>query len=295
MRDIARTTIGPVLPAVLAAVALLAPHVAAQDTPPELNEGVELVRARDWDAAADWFYSFARQYPGHAEARRQQGFVEIHRRGGDLVRARQYLEAAVRAEPDHPIGLILLGRVCAIECDTACAARTFDRMIELGPGERDPMRSGAVHLARFNRGLLHADAGEADAAREQFELVLKREPLHAFAAFEIGLLERQAGNLEAAIERFRTAERNLNRWAPLEIWAIPQERYSYARDDVKYELARALVAAGTPEDARRLLEPLVELARARNSSRQVTQKKSERALIEGDIEPGFENALFAWG
>lgn len=295
MIEFARPTMGRILPCAFLVLALSASHLVAQDAPPELTPGMDLIRDRDWDAAADWFYSFTRENPGHAEARRQQGFVELHRRDGDLVRARQYLDAAVSAEPDHPIGLMLLGRVCVISEDTQCAVRSFDRIIELGPGERDPMRSGAVHLARFNRGLLHAEAGEADEAREKFEAVLRREPVHAYASFEMGLIEKEAGNLEAALERFQTAYRNLNRWTALEIWAIPQGRYSYARDDVSYELARALVASGRAEEARPLLQPLVDLARARNSSRQVTQKKSERSLLECDIEPRFENSLYAWG
>jgi tetratricopeptide (TPR) repeat protein len=277
------------------AAAAGAPAAIAAEEYRELQPGLDLIVARDWDEAEDWFYAFTRENPQHAEGRRKQTYVELHRPGGDIVKARKYVEAAVSLEPDEPIGLMLLGRTCVIAGDDERAASAFDALIGGGEGERDPIRSNAVHLARFSRGLMHLQAGELDDARAMFERVLRREPQHAFAAFELGLMERDAGNVEAAVERFRQAEQGLYRWAPLEIWAYPQDRYTYIRDDVRFELARTLVAGGKPDEARPLLEPLVELSRARNGSQTTAARKSERALIEIPRAPRFEDALFGWG
>jgi len=274
----------------------LTPWVVAQETAaseyPELHEGERLIRARDWKAAEKWFYSFTRAHSQHAESKRKLAYVELHRPGGDVVRTVQYLEAAQRIEPAHPVGLLLLGRAYQVSGKLDLARGIYDELIALAETDRGRMLDHAAHLARFNRALIALHDDDFELAVSSFEAVLKREPLHAFAVFELAKIALRAGDDERAVELLQKADRSLRMWAPLEVWSYPQGRYSYAMDNVCFELGKALLALGRPEEARPWLEPLVELTWSRSESSHTVPRSAERSPLEGPVDVSFVNAPY---
>ncbi len=280
----------------LLAMLLVVPAALAQSPGlaefPELKEGEQLIRARKWREAEDWFYEFARANEQHAEARRKLAYVELHSPGGDLVRARQYLEAARSLEPEDPVGLMLLGRTYQIGRDYDKARTTYEKIMTLADAKRDRVADNAGHLARFNSALIALRDGDTDGAKSLFEAVLEREPNHAYALLELARISSKEGGGEETIALLEKADRSLRMWAPLEVWPYPQGRYSYAKDNVCYEMGKALVKAGRAQEARAWLEPLIGLARSRSDSKKVERKPGDRTPLEGPVDDSFVNASF---
>lgn len=290
--DAARTHAGRIVGALLAFSIVFLPSVAIGQRAsehPELAVGEGLMSKRLWDDAEDWFYDFVKEHPGHAEALRKLGLVELRRPGGDVVRAKQYLERARRAEPESAIGLFLVAKAYEASGETDKAVEFYQQLVDMGPGKDDPLRAAAVHVARFNRAL-HAElAGDADTARELFRAVLGREPQHAYATYELGLIERHAKNLDLAQEWLGKAVRNVNLWAPMESWPYPQTRYGYIRENAAYELALTQLEAGKPAEAKETLAPVLQTVMQRSKTRRRHLKPPPKAPLEGDADLRFEN------
>lgn len=261
---------------------------------PELAEVDQMIASRQWDDAEDWIYKFVKNNAGHAEALRRAGYLQLVRPKGDVVRAMQYLEKANKLEADNPVGQILLAKVLEADGEKDRALAIYDALIEKGAGYREPSRRTALHLARFNRALYAAKSDELDRARELLLEVLKAEPQNAYACYELGLIAAKQDDPDEAIARLKKAESNLNLWAPSETWPYPQGRYSYVRDNVRYELGRQLLAKGEVEAAKEKLESVVDLCRLRAKSER-RENSAMKTIGHGKVDLRFENAPFFYG
>ncbi len=280
--------------AVLAAWAAPA-VVAAPKAPPEdplLADGIRLIRDQKWKEAEDWFWKFLKKHPDHAEAMRKYGFVELRRPGGDAVRAREFLEKADRLEPNNPVGMFLLAKACEATRDWRCARETYDRLIELGPGKDDPVRAGAVHLARFNRALIAIRDEDWETAEKLLGVVLQREPNHAYAWYERAGIAAAKGQTDRALELYEKTREMLNRWAPSEAWTYPQSRYSYIRENTALELARLYLAKGEPAKAEEILRPVVDFVRLRAKAGRQSTNPAPKTPLQGEADARFENAPY---
>ncbi len=293
-RNLLRTL--PLLCALVLPVAGIVPvAVAAPKAPPEdpaLAEGIRLIRDQKWKEAEKWFWNFLKEHPDHAEAMRKYGFIELRRPGGDAVRAREFLEKADRREPDNPVGLFLLAKACEATGDWAAARRTYDRLIELGPGKDDPVRAGAVHLARFNRALVAIRDRDWATAEKLLDQVLQRDPRHAYAWYEKAGIAAEQGKADRALELYEKTREMLERWAPSEAWTYPQSRYSYIRENTALELAKLYLARGEAEKARQVLSPVVDLVRLRARAGRQNTDTSPKTPLQGEADRRFENAPF---
>jgi tetratricopeptide (TPR) repeat protein len=63
--------------------------------------------------------------------------------------------------------------------------------------------------ARLELGILYAEHGYSDNAREEFEKVLKNDPENAFALNNLGNIHFLDDNYQAALEKYREAEAEL--------------------------------------------------------------------------------------
>lgn len=260
---------------------------------PELENGLKYIQAGEWNKAEEWFYDFVKVHPDHAEAWRTLALVELRRPGGDGVRASNYIDEAMALEPNHAIGLFLKGKAAEVNGHLDKAARTYDRLIELGPGKDDPPRAAAVHLARFASGLLAAKAGNHEKARDLFKIVLGREPQHAFATYEMGLIEMAEGNTDEAITWLQKTLDNMNLWAPTESWPYPGARYGYVRENARVELAKLLLEKGEAARALEVVEPACFMANSRNeAARRATQLDVQPSPLQGKPDIRFEDAPY---
>ncbi len=277
--------LGGIAPAVLAA-----PKAPPED--PALADGIQLIRDQKWKDAEKWFWKFLKEHPDHAEAMRKYGFVELRRPGGDAVRAREFLEKADRREPGNPVGMFLLAKAYEATGEWKLARETYDRLIELGPGKDDPVRAGAVHLARFNRALIAIRDQDWETAEKLLDVVLRRDPRHAYAWYEKAGIAAARGDTEKALELYRKTREMLNRWAPSEAWTYPQSRYSYIRENTALELAKLYLAKGDAAKAEEVLRPVVDLVRLRAKAGRQQTDTSPKTPLQGEADRRFENAPY---
>lgn len=107
--------------------------------------------------------------PVSTQARRLLGSLLGSR--GQLAEARELLEVALMAEPDHPEALTDLGNVCRSSGRAADAVAHYRRAIALDPNAR---------TARFNLAVMRGQAGERAAAIDDLGTLLEA-PAHADA------------------------------------------------------------------------------------------------------------------
>ncbi len=261
-------------------------------TYPELAEGDALMASRKWKEAEDWYYDFIKANPRHATALLRIALVELRQPGGDEVKAKGYLDRVIDIENDNPIALFLLGKSFEAMDEQKKADGYYDRLITMGPGRNDPTRAGAVHLARFNRGLSAALEGDNEKAKDLLGQVLQREPQQTYATYELGLVAVDEGNNDKAIEWLQKAVRNTTLWAPREAWPYPQSRYGYVIENSKFELARALLAKGDAKQAAELLKPLYERAQRATKAKRGQGRPKAKAPLEGKADTRYKNAPF---
>lgn len=280
---------------IAALLAVLAAPCAIAQTGAPLTEGEKLIARQDWEAAEDHFYDLVQANPQNAEYLRKLGFVELRRPGGDAVRARQYLERANAVEPQEPVGLFLLAKAYEVSEMKDQAKSTYDKLIEIGPGRDNPTQAGAVHLARFARGLIALQDGDLERARPLFDEVLIREKNNGYVLYERALLVAASGSAEEAVAAFEAAQKGLDSWSPTETWPYPQGRYAYVRENVRFELGKYLVAAGRPGDALPVLEPVVAQVKLRDGAAKRPVQPPPRSPLQGDTDARFESAPFYYG
>jgi tetratricopeptide (TPR) repeat protein len=119
--------------------------------------------------------------------------LQEHQRGRLAEAARRYRDV-LRAQPDHPDALHLLGVVAHQQGDHRQAAECIGRAVTLSPG------NAAYHanLAEAYRAL-----GNLDRAAECCRTALRLQPRSAEAANNLGLVLLAQGKIDEAIVQFR--------------------------------------------------------------------------------------------
>lgn len=142
----------------------------------------------------------------------------------------------------------------------------FNRILE-DPGSDFDRDTAALYAAMI---ALHN--GDADAARERLEAVTQSEfePLAQQARYALGAVYLERGQLDAALEHYRT---------------LAAEE-SYLALGAELETARILALQGKRDEAREILEGIVERAEAEEAAPE--DGEGEVESIDGDdlTEPG---------
>jgi putative PEP-CTERM system TPR-repeat lipoprotein len=131
-----------------------------------------------------------RQRP--SDGRLGAALVMLHIQRGQALEAVGVAEALLRASKQAAPAYNLLGVAKAAANDHKGARAAYEKALSLDP---------KLDAARLNLGKLETADGHADAARQQFALLIKRNPRHSQAQFELARTDAAAGNLGAAIER----------------------------------------------------------------------------------------------
>ncbi|SEE46610.1 tetratricopeptide repeat protein [Pseudomonas anguilliseptica] len=100
---------------------------------------------------------------------------------GDYTRTRNSCRGVLKELPDDPEALSLLGDAALASHDAAVACKTFDRLLELDPGN-------AQHALKLGKAYLQIQDWVAAAAA--FKQVLELEPEHGEAAQSLVLVEQ---------------------------------------------------------------------------------------------------------
>lgn len=122
---------------------------------------------------------------------RARAFAQI----GDYTRAEQYIDAARLSGADADQMLPLLLEVCIKDKRYRSAVQHTQDYLRKRP---------RAYRVRFMLATLHVGLAEADAARREFERVLREEPNHAAAHYMLALVLRDdLGHLGEADRHFR--------------------------------------------------------------------------------------------
>ena len=117
-----------------------------------------------------------------------QHAVALHR-AGQRAQAEAAYHRVLRAVPEHPDAWHMLGVLALAEGNPREALKRIRRAVAAG------LDTSPVHC---NLGAALAAAGETDAAREQYERLLRRWPNMIDAWYNLAKLEHRTGRLEAA-------------------------------------------------------------------------------------------------
>ena len=153
-----------------------------------------LLRAKDKAAAFAVLEKIVKPYPQLAEthiALAQSAFANT-----DLVRARAEAELGLAAAPSSEIAVLTLAQVIADKKESAQVLQTF---LTRYPANRD------VRLA-YGRMLI--EQRQYDAARTEFNTLLKSQPEDLTTLFALGILGTQTNDLPSA-EKYLTAYLNV--------------------------------------------------------------------------------------
>ncbi len=107
---------------------------------------------------------------------------------GNLAQAKTLLQRVLELEPGHPQAPLFLARILQSEGDTGTALVLLSDALKKNPSK----------TTRFTYARMLVDAKRYEAARKEFEWLVKEMPDNADAHFALGLLLLQTGRLEAA-------------------------------------------------------------------------------------------------
>jgi tetratricopeptide (TPR) repeat protein len=156
------------------------------------QRAVRLQTAGDLDGAARVYRSLLAEGALPAAAHNNLGL--IHQQRGDLARAQQQFELAVRADPEYARGWNNLGVVLLAGGHAGAAAERFRRAADLDP--RDP--DALVNLA-----LAVKAAGHGEQAKEYLLQALGLDTASAPAHYNLAVLYDRVGESARAVEHYR--------------------------------------------------------------------------------------------
>ena len=157
-----------------------------------LAEAMDARRRGDWAAARQLFGDVLAKDPDQPDALHVLGVLDYQ--DGNLERARERVEAAVRARPDTPDMLNNLGTIYLGLKRMADSLRVYARAVELQPGNDAFCSNLAVALNQ---------TGQHEQAVSLSEKILSRSPEHPGALNVLGNALRLMGRLDEAEAAFR--------------------------------------------------------------------------------------------
>lgn len=181
------------------------------------------------DEAMNSINEVTRLEPRNPDAYLILGYIFAEK--GDTIRAINATQEAVEIDPDMQDGWITLGRLHAA-IGGELASRFFDTAINLNPQDVTAIHAKADFLrdqnqvneaialyrqttnidqqyvaGNFNAGLLYMELDSVDRAQEQFNIVVKNDPIHIRGYFFRGYTYELQGNKEEARKNYEVALR----------------------------------------------------------------------------------------
>ncbi len=229
------------------------------------RHGAAFYQAGYREQALPYLEAVLERTPDNFKAQLAVGRIRLESRGAD--QARPHIERAVRLRPDSPEAWNDLGGLAMAEKDYHSAARHFDKALALSPDSTYALANAAQAAVRL---------GDAAKAESLFQRALELDPNDADASNQLGLLyAKQERFAEAkklfqrAIELERAHVAAINNLAVLYLRlnqpseAIAALRYGIRAapkaEDSYMNLARIHVQRGDREQARTVLEQLLEV------------------------------------
>ncbi|OYY95258.1 MAG: hypothetical protein B7Y41_01750 [Hydrogenophilales bacterium 28-61-23] len=177
---------------------------AAVQRKPELTAslGFSLLGVGRIDSGLQHITQAFRQRP--TDGRLGTALVMLHIQQGQTREAVGVAEALVRAGKQPAPAYNLLGVAKAAANDHKGARAAYEKALSLDP---------QMDAARLNLGRLETATGRLDAARQQYSLLIKRNPRHSQAQFELAKTDAAANKLPDAIgrlEKLRSVDAGMN-------------------------------------------------------------------------------------
>ena len=272
---------------VLAAVLLVAPPLAAQQSPaPAAPEGTaayyfllgrHLEGENKIDDAIEAHKKAIALEPASAELRAE--LAGLYARQDRAVEAADMAEEALKKDPDNIEANRILGSIYAALAEQRQAVRPGDK-----PSEYAPRAIAALEKARrdgsfdvvldFTLGRLYAQTGAFDKAIPILRRVVDDQPGYSDGGFLLAAAQEGAGNLDdatATLERtlqespnfFRGQLKLAELYERQQAWTKAADAYARAQQMnpratvLGGRRAAALINAGKPEEARDLLQSML--------------------------------------
>jgi predicted O-linked N-acetylglucosamine transferase (SPINDLY family) len=172
------------------------PALAPDQIVPTLESALAHYEANRLDKAEELFRDVLRASPDHPDALHLLGVVCMER--GNLVEARQFVERATTVSPGSALFHLSLGNVHRAREDLPAAIDAWKRAAELDPG---------VIEAHANLAAAHAAAGDLFAAEQSWRQVLRIAPQIADAHLQLGRVLGSQKRFQDAIGSFETCLR----------------------------------------------------------------------------------------
>lgn len=166
-------------------------------TSASLQEGFQLATVilaqhADKTTALEAVEKLAARYPDSVDARLAVSRIAIL--AEDLDRAQMAVDEALRLQPGMPQALVLKAQILIRQDRKPQALQLLEKAATQQP------KSADLRLA-YGRMLL--DAGDLEAAREEFRAVVKLSPDNTDAIYSLALLELETGQLESGEQHLK--------------------------------------------------------------------------------------------
>lgn len=203
---------------------------------PELQMYMLYFSKADNARAEEWLKKAIANYP--KQARVFRAYAGYHLELGQLDAAAPLIESAVKLEPDHRDTLLMRGLYARHRKDLQTAETLYERLLREQPGDSRITLSLALVLADSD------DPVKKKRAIELAEGEVRKSNRNTEALAVLGWAYLRTGRDEDAERAVLSA-----------VQAGPLSR------DATYFLCKTLVARGRPDEAARILKPVIENAR----------------------------------
>ena len=219
--------------------------------------GLAYIGLEDTEKAAEAFAAGEAREGVHAPLYASYARFELAR--GNVGKAREYADAAIKADPKLVDARLAAGRVASAESRFQDALTHYDVALELNDGNFD---------GRLGRSGILAELGQLDEARDIAAGLSSEAPNDTRITFLLGKIDAAAGNWEEVRARLQGVEGEL-KTAP----------------DMQVVYGEALLRLGQVAQSRSLLEPLL--------SRFSGSRKLRVLIAEAQLQSSDANSALA--